>query len=180
MNPEARPANGEKHRLQPSPPRGTVCSTWPDRGARDARLLDGPLPTRGPDRPARGRDRRGRLLPSCLGRIRALPRTPWSSPPSPAFVILAIVHSLAALGIDASRRRVLSSIRTTAWFRQLAVLAAGAAVFAVPAGSCLRRCPSALVILVTVALGAMPGLSALVIANVAWGALYVRAAWRTP
>ena len=169
MNPEARPANGEIASAQPA--------------ARD-RLLDlagfaalatlgfemVPLPIRAQIAPLAAVIAVV-ALPSCLGRIRALPRTPVLTAVA-AFVIFATVHSLAALGIDALVCGP-SSIRTMAWFRQLAALAAGAAVFAVLRVT-LPALPERAVIR-TVALGAMPGVL-LAIANVAWGAFDVRAA----
>ena len=112
-------------------------------------------------------------LPASLGKLRALPRSPVLVAVA-AFVLFATVHSVVALAIDAFVCGP-SPIRTMAWLRQLAALAAGAAVFAVLRVT-LPALPERAVVR-TVALGAVPGVL-LAIANVAWGALGVRAAAR--
>jgi len=107
-------------------------------------------------------------LPAALGRVRALPRSPIFTAVL-AFVAFATVHSVVALGIDALACGP-SQIRTTAWLRQLAALAAGAAVFAVLRVT-LQELPDRTVAR-TVAIGALPGVL-LAAVNVAWGALRV-------
>ena len=107
-------------------------------------------------------------LPAAAGRVRALPRSPVLIAVL-GFVLFAAAHSVVALGIDALVCGP-SALRTAAWLRQLAALAAGASVFVV-----LRVTLFALrdgAVARAVAIGALPGV-VLALVNVAWGTLRV-------
>ncbi len=104
-------------------------------------------------------------LPVALGRLCALPRSPILTAVA-AFVLFATVHSVLAAAIDALACGP-SPIRTAAWLRQLAALAAGASVFAVLRVTLPGR--SDAFAARAVAFGALPGV-ALALLTVTWGA----------